>query len=144
MRIAIGNDHGGPVEAQALADHLRAAGHEVEHVGTYSEESVDYPDYAVLVGQAVHDGRADIGVLICKTGIGMSMTANKIPGIRAAVIHDAFTAEMARRHNDANIACLGTGVVDTDAMLAAVDCFVATAFDGGRHERRVGKINALD
>src|SRR5277367_6378463 len=108
MRIAVGSDHAGFVLKQSLAKHLAELGHEVEDLGTDSEAPVDYPDFGAAVGRAVTEGRADLGVCTCGTGIGISIAANKIPGIRAAVIHDATTATLAREHNHANVICLGS------------------------------------
>lgn len=144
MKIALGSDHAG-VDAKArVAQRLAAAGHEVQDKGTQGNESVDYPDYAEAVARGVAAGEADFGVLICGTGIGMCITANKVPGVRAAKCNDAFEARMSRAHNDANVLCLGDRVLDPAVLDELVDVFLAEPFEGGRHARRVGKMNALD
>ena len=140
MKIAIGADHAGFSSKEELKKAIAASGHEVADLGTESEASVDYPDFARAVAEAVAGGKADRGVLVCGTGIGMSMTANKVPGIRAAVVTDAYTAEMSRRHNDANVLCMGARVLDPERMKEYLGIFLHTPFDGGRHARRVEKI----
>lgn len=144
MRLVIGSDHAAVAERQALAEHLTKAGHEVRDVGCAPGTSVDYPDVAVEVARAVAAGTAERGFLLCGTGLGVCMTANKVPGVRAAPLSDEFTAEMSRRHNDANVACFGARLLSVHAILRAADRFLATPFDGGRHAPRVEKINALD
>jgi ribose 5-phosphate isomerase B len=144
MKIAIGADHAGFRLKEDLKALLGRRGHDVEDLGTGGDVSVDYPDFAVRVARAVAEGRAERGLLVCGTGIGMSMTANKVPGVRAAVCTDDFTARMARAHNDANVLCLGARVLGTGVAESALEAFLATAFEGGRHERRVEKIRALD
>ena len=144
MRIAVGNDHAAIDEKSAIVDHLTAAGHDIVDRGVNENESVDYPDFAAAVSREVASGGADLGILVCGTGIGMSIAANKIAGIRAALCHSAFTARMAREHNDANVLCLGARVLEPDAILEAVDTFLGASFEGGRHARRVGKIGALE
>ena len=144
MRIAVGSDHAGLNAKQAALDALADLDCEVEDVGTHTEASCDYPDFAVAVAERVSRKDADFGILCCGTGIGMSMTANKVPGVRAAVCHNNYTCEMARRHNDANVLCLGARVVDDATIRALVGLFVRTPFDGGRHARRVRKIDGLD
>lgn len=144
MKIAIGCDHAGLPAKRQVAETLRLGGHEVVDLGTHTEDSVDYPDYALAVSDQVVSGHVDLGILCCGTGLGMCMTANKVPGIRAAVCHDAYTAEMARRHNDANVLCIGARVLDDPTVDVVVSTFVDTPFDGGRHQRRVDKINATD
>lgn len=138
--IAIASDHAGLDLKRHLRKVLVAEGRVVQDLGTDDPSSVDYPDYAHRVSEEVLSGRAEIGVLVCGTGIGMSMAANRHPGIRAAVCTDAFTAEMARRHNDANVLCLGGRVVGRGVAEQAARVFVATPFEGGRHQRRVAKI----
>jgi ribose 5-phosphate isomerase B len=138
--IVIASDHAGVEVKTAIVDRLRAAGHAVDDLGPASTQSVDYPDFAHRVAARVADGTATRGLLICGTGLGMSMSANRHPGVRAAVCHDAFTAEMARRHNDANVLCVGARVLGAGVIEQVVDVFLATDFDGGRHERRVAKI----
>lgn len=140
MRIALGNDHGGTELKAAIAAHLRELGHEVDDLGTNGSESVDYPDYAKLVAGRVVEGQADRGILVCGTGQGMAMAANKVAGVRAAVVSDVFSSRMASAHNDAKVLCLGQRVVGPGLALACVDAWLETAFEGGRHARRVGKI----
>lgn len=144
MRLAVGSDHAAVAERQALAEHLRKAGHQVDDLGCAPGTTVDYPDVAVEVARAVAEGRAERGFLLCGTGLGVCMSANKVAGVRAAPLSDEFTAEMARRHNDANVACLGGRLLSVHAMIRLADRFLATPFDGGRHAARVEKINALD
>ena len=143
-RYAVGSDHAGRALKDHLAEVLRQAGHEVEDLGTHGPESVDYPDFGAAVGRKVESGGADLGLVVCGTGIGISIAANKIPGIRAAVCRTAYEATMARAHNDANVLALGervTGPGLAEAILAAFD---AAAFEGGRHQRRVDKLSALE
>ncbi|GJM20336.1 MAG: ribose-5-phosphate isomerase [Planctomycetota bacterium] len=144
MKIAIGSDHAGTESKTRLVKRLTEAHHEVRDLGTNGPESVDYPDYAEAVGRAVSSGAADFGLLICGTGIGMCITANKVPGVRAAKCNDAFEARMCRAHNNANVLCLGERVLDAAVLDELVDVFLAEPFEGGRHERRVNKMNALD
>ena len=138
--IALASDHAGFELKNEIADYLRRTGRDVRDLGTATAESVDYPDFGHRLAVEVSSGRADVGILICGTGIGVSITANRHPGIRAALCHDAFTAEMARRHNDANVLCLGGRVVGIGVAEQAVEVFLTTAFEGGRHQRRVDKI----
>ena len=140
MKLVIGNDHAGVEFKEKLVKALEERGHEVINVGTDSLESVDYPDIAVLVGEKVLDGEAKFGILICGTGIGISIAANKIKGIRAALVHNEFTAKLARLHNDANVIALGARVIGDELGLACIETFINTEFEGGRHARRVGKI----
>ncbi|QUB96057.1 ribose 5-phosphate isomerase B [Leptotrichia sp. oral taxon 218] len=140
MKLVIGNDHAGVEFKEKLVKALEERGHEVINVGTDSLESVDYPDIAVLVGEKVLDGEAKFGILICGTGIGISIAANKIKGIRAALVHNEFTAKLARLHNDANVIALGARVIGDELGLACVETFINTEFEGGRHARRVSKI----
>ena len=144
MKIALGADHAGFRMKGGLRDLLTQMGHMVVDMGTTGEESVDYPDFAEKVARAVSTGAAERGVLICGTGIGMSMAANRISGVRAAVVTDLFTAEMSRRHNDANVFCAGARVLSPEKMAEALKMWLATPFDGGRHQQRVDKINRLD
>lgn len=137
MRIAVGADHGGRLLKDSIAEHLRAAGHAVEDLGTHGDDSVDYPSFARAVSERVLDGRAERGVLVCGTGQGMAMTVNKIPGLRAAVVSDTFSAKMAIAHNDARILCMGQRVVGPGLALELVDAWLQTEFEGGRHARRV-------
>jgi ribose 5-phosphate isomerase B len=144
MKIAVGSDHAGLHAKQKIIEVLHELGCEVDDVGTQTEASCDYPDFATAVAEQVSRKDADFGILSCGTGIGMSMTANKIPGIRAAVCHNNFTTEMARRHNDANVLCVGGRVLGEATIAALVRLFLRTPFEGGRHTRRVKKINDLD
>jgi ribose 5-phosphate isomerase B len=138
--IAIASDHAGIALKADVCQMLQSRGLAVEDLGPNDPSSVDYPDYAHLVAAAVADGRIEWGVLICGTGIGMSMAANRHPGVRAALCHDAYTAEMARRHNDANILCIGARTIGAGVAEQVVQVFVTTSFEGGRHQRRVTKI----
>ena len=144
MRIAIGNDHGAVDMKNHVMGWLKDNGYEVVNFGTDSTESTDYPIYAEKVAKAVVSGECDKGVLICGTGIGISISANKIHGVRAALCGDCFSAEMTRRHNDANIVALGARVVGPGLALKIVDTFLDTPFEGGRHARRVEQMMALE
>ena len=143
MRIAIGADHAGFALKQSIAEHLRAAGHEVLDLGTDSEDRVDYPDYGAAVGRSVTGGDAELGVCVCGSGIGIAIAANKVPGVRAATVHDVTSAHLAREHNDANVVCIGERLTGPAVAVEAVDAFVAASFEGGRHAGRVAKIDAL-
>ena len=143
-RIAIGCDHRGFALKQVIMPFLQKPGHSYQDFGCYSTGSVDYPDIAQRVGEAVASGSFDHGILICSTGIGMSIAANKIKGIKAALCCDAFAAQRARQHNDANILCLRGEDIDTESALEIVRTFLATDFEGGRHTQRVNKIRALE
>lgn len=138
--IAIAVDHGGFSLKRAAADAAREAGFEVLDLGTDSEESVDYPDFAAKLVAAIESGEASRGILICGTGIGVSIAANRHPGIRAAVCHDAETAKLARQHNDANVLCLGGRTTDDATARTMIAIFLTTPFEGGRHARRVAKL----
>ena len=142
--IVLGSDHAGVQLKAAIAEHLRQLGHEVEDLGAHDESSVDYPDFAEKVGHAVTGGRAERGVLICGTGVGLSISATKLPGVRAALCGDTFTARMSREHNDANVLCLGARVVGTGLALDIVSTWLGAQFEGGRHQRRLDKIAALE
>ncbi len=144
MHIAIGADHGGYHLKQEIVRFLVEAGHEVEDLGTHDETSADYPDYALPVARAVALGKADLGILICGTGIGMSIAANKVPGAYAALATDCYMARMAREHNNANILCLGGRVLGIGTALEIVRTFLESQFTGGRHARRVNKIQAME
>ena len=144
MKIAVGADHGGFLAKEALVRRLTSLGHQVEDLGTTSDVSSDYPDHAAAVGKAVASGRAERGVLICGTGIGMAMAANKIPGVRAAVVWNETTAALAAEHNGANILCLGGRVLSPARLLRLVGIWLKTPFGGGRHARRVQKIACLE
>jgi ribose 5-phosphate isomerase B len=127
-----------------LVEKLREWNYEVLDLGVQSLESVDYPDYAFVVANAVAQGGADLGVLVCGTGIGMSIAANKVPGIRAALAGDEFSARMAREHNDANVLCLGGRVLGPDRALCILKAWLEASFEGGRHQRRLDKIHAAE
>ncbi len=144
MKIAVGADHRGAEAARELISHLNAAGHEVTTFGQCDGNSCDYPDLAYEVAIAVRDAAADRGVLVCGTGIGMCIAANKIQSVRAALVHDQFTAEASRRHNDANILCMSGDMMARDEIIRIVDAWLATEFEGGRHQRRVNKIAAIE
>lgn len=136
----MGSDHAAYELKDSLAEHARLAGHEVVDLGTHGPESVDYPDIAHDLADRLVAGEAPCAVLLCGTGIGVSMSANRHRGVRAALCHDAFTAEAARRHNDANVLCIGGRTTGPAVASQMLDIFLATPFEGGRHERRVGKI----
>ncbi len=144
VRIALGADHAGFHAKETIKKFLEQAGYPVDDVGTWSEESVDYPDFALAVAEKVASGKDQVGILACGTGIGMAIAANKVPGIRAAVAHDPMTARLAREHNDANVLTLGGRVVDDTMAIAIVRDFLDTKFAGGRHQRRIDKISELD
>ena len=144
MRISIGSDHRGVKLKSKIADHLRELGHEVNDEGPNSEESVDYPDYAATVSHRVSGGEVDRGILICGTGIGMAIAANKVSGVRAAPCHDELMAEMSRRHNDLNVLCLSADMLGDRLVERIVDVWVETDFEGGRHNRRVEKIGQME
>lgn len=138
MKISIGCDHGAYELKETLKNHLTAKGYEVADEGTYSKDSCDYPVFAHKVANKVAAGDADFGILCCTTGIGMSIAANKIKGARAALLHDEFSAEMTRRHNNSNILCIGAKIVESEEKACHLaDIFLSTDFEGGRHERRV-------
>ena len=142
--IALGSDHGGYALKQEIIRHIQARGLEYRDYGCYSEASCDYPEFGHAVGHAVADGMADRGIVICGTGIGISLAANKIPGVRAAVCTDCFTAEATRQHNDANILALGGRVVGPGLALKIVDTFLDTPFSNGeRHIRRISQIEDI-
>ena len=144
QQIAIGADHAGFATKEEIKRHLERAGYTVEDVGTFSEESVDYPDYARAVAERVASGKEHLGVLVCGTGIGVSIAANKVAGIRAAVAHDKLTARLARKHNDANVLTLGARVVEPNQAIEIVREFLSAQFAGGRHQRRIDKIAEMD
>ncbi len=140
MKIVVANDHAGLDLKNEVVEGLRGLGHAIEDLGTHSGDSVDYPDFASAVARKVGGGEADYGILICGTGIGMSIVANKYRGVRAAVCTSEFEARMTRAHNDANVLCLGERVVGGGLGRAIAETFLRTPFEGGRHERRVQKI----
>lgn len=143
-RIVVGSDHAGFRAKETIKSYLQAAGYQIDDVGTHSEEPVDYPDYAKAVGERVAAANDAFGVVVCATGIGVSIAANKVEGIRAALAHDSLTARRAREHNDANVLALGGKVVGEDEAIAIVQEFLAAQFAGGRHQRRVDKITEMD
>ena len=144
MRIAIGSDHAGFALKETLKAWLVGEGHDVTDVGTTSAERVDYPEFGASVGRLVVAGHVDRGVVVCGSGQGICMAANKIPGVRAAVLRTAEDAEMSRRHNDANVACFGGRVTAVSEAERALGIFLGTDFEGGRHERRVDLLAELD
>jgi ribose 5-phosphate isomerase B len=144
MRVAIAADHAGFALKEQLRESLRKIGHEIVDLGTTSEQSTDYPDYAEAVGHAVASGRSDRGLLVCSTGVGMSIAANKIPGIRAALGTIPEEVRLTRAHNDANILALGAKFIDLTSAEELVKVFLDTEFEGGRHARRLAKIAALE
>lgn len=144
MKIAIGSDHGGFALKEAVKKHLEAKGAEVEDFGCYSADSVDYAVFGAKVAHCVADGKAQYGVLVCSTGIGISIAANKVKGIRAALCCDAHAAEMTRRHNNANMLAMGVGMIGKNMAERIVEVFLSTEFEGGRHERRVGLLDAIE
>ncbi len=144
MKIAVGCDHGGLEHKNAIVEHLRACGHEVFDCGIYENKSVDYPDIALLVTDKIKNGEATLGILVCGTGIGMSLAANKVKGIRAAVCSEHFSAKYTRLHNNSNILCLGGRVIGIGTAIELVDLFVNTEFEGDRHQRRIDKITEIE
>lgn len=144
MNIAIGADHRGTEALNQVADHLRRDGHHVELFGAVDGEPCDYPEPARDVARRVATGQAERGILVCGTGIGMSIAANKVPGVRAALAHDEFTAELSRSHNDANILCLSADLLGSRLIDKIVGTWLQTDFEGGRHARRVDKIMEIE
>lgn len=143
-KVALGADHAGFHAKELIKSFLLESGYTVDDVGTQSEESVDYPDYARAVAEKVASGAARFGILACGTGLGMAITANKVEGVRAATAHNPMTAHLAREHNDANVLTLGARILSDEETLNVVREFLVTDFAGGRHQRRVDKINDLD
>lgn len=144
MKIAVSADHRGRAIAEQIDQMLRQMGHEVVMSAPEEGQSCDYPDKAAEVGRAVASGRVESGILVCGTGIGMSIAANKIQGVRAALVHDELTAGLARSHNDANVLCLSGDLLGERQVSAIVEKWLKTSFEGGRHQRRVEKIQALE
>jgi ribose 5-phosphate isomerase B len=140
--LTIASDHAGLPLKLALLAALEAEGHTVQDQGTHGPESVDYPDYAARVAEAVAAGTARFGILVCGSGIGMAIAANRHPGIRAAVLHDSTEARLTRAHNNANIACFGARTIGVETALDALRVFLATPYEGGRHDRRLAKLDA--
>lgn len=142
--VAIASDQGGYELKQSVLQHFKDKGIPFEDFGSHSTESVDYPDYGIPACKAVQDGHSDFAILICGTGIGMSMTANKMHGIRACACSESFSAEMTRLHNNANVLCLGGRVIGPGVAIQLVDIFLNTQFEGGRHQNRIDKFMALE
>lgn len=144
MKIAIGCDHGGFEHKNAIAEHLKERGFQVTDFGIYENKSVDYPEIALKVANSVASGENTLGILVCGTGIGMSMAANKVNGIRAAAVSDHFSAKYTRLHNNANILCLGGRVIGIGTALELADLFVDTEYEGGRHQKRLDMITEIE
>lgn len=144
MKVAIGSDHRGFAIKSRISELVRRLGHEPCDLGTHDEQSTDYPDYALAVANSVGKGEADRGVLVCGTGIGMSITANKVRGVRAALCHDDITAQASRAHNDANVLCLSADLLGEKLIDRMIEIWLATEFEGGRHGRRVDKIKDIE
>ncbi len=144
MKIAIGNDHAAVEMKKEVTAHLEAQGYTVVNFGTDTGESCDYPVYGKRVADAVAKKECDLGVLICGTGVGISLAANKVKGIRAAVCSEPYSAQMTRTHNDANIICFGARVVGIATALSIVDAFLSASFEGGRHQKRVDMLTAIE
>lgn len=144
MRIAIGSDHGGFRLKGEIMEHLKVKGIEVVDFGTFSEDSCDYPDVALEVAETVASKRFTFGILVCGTGIGIGIAANKVPGVRAALCSDTFSAHACREHNDANILTIGQRVVGTGLALDIVDTFLKAEFEGSRHSKRIDKISQIE
>ncbi len=144
MKIGLGSDHGGFELKKEIADHLKKKGIDCEDYGTHTKDSCDYPEYGYKVAAAVIAGECDLGIVVCGTGIGISLAANKVDGIRCACVSDTFSAEMSRAHNDANMLALGERVVGKGLALKIVDTWLETPFEGGRHQLRVDKIMEIE
>ena len=144
MRIAIASDHAAIALKSALVAHMEAAGHEVEDLGPYDESSVDYPDYGYKLSDSVASGKADFGVALCGSGIGISIAVNRNPGCRAALVSEPLSAKLAREQNDANVIAMGARLTGIDMAKACLDAFLSTPFAGDRHVRRVGKLSNPD
>ena len=144
MKSSLACDHGGLALKEAVKAHLEKLGHEVLDFGTYTTDSCDYVDFAAKAARAVGDGTCPRGIVICTTGIGVSITANKIKGVRCALLSDLMTARLTRQHNDTNMMAMGAGVVGEKLALEIVDTWLTTEFEGGRHARRVDKLMALE
>ena len=144
MKISIGCDHGALALKDKLVAHLQAKGHEVKDFGTYTLDSCDYPDFAAAAARAVANGECDKGIVLCTTGIGVSITANKVKGIRCALLSDVMSARLTRQHNDTNMMAIGAGVVGQMLALEIIDTWLGTEFEGGRHQRRVEKLMSYE
>lgn len=144
FRVVLGCDHAAVDMKNEVIEHLSSKGYEVSDVGTYTNDSCDYPLIATDLCEKILDGSHKLGILICGTGIGMSIAANKHRGIRAACCSEAYSAELTRRHNDANVLCFGARVIDTDLAIKLVDTFLTTEYEGGRHQRRVDLLKEIE
>jgi ribose 5-phosphate isomerase B len=144
MRIALGADHAGYELKQKIRARLEQQGIEVDDKGTIDNNSVDYPDYARQVGHDVADKKVDLGILVCGSGIGMAIAANKVPGVRAANVSTEYEAQMSREHNDANVLAIGARILQDDQAFKIVDTWIKTQFAGGRHQKRVDKISEIE
>ncbi|EFL53414.1 ribose 5-phosphate isomerase B [Finegoldia magna] len=144
MKIAIAADHGGFELKDSMVEYIKSLGNEVLDLGTNSADSVDYPDYAKKVCEEIQKGNSDLGILICGTGIGMSLAANKFEGIRAACVSDVYSAKMSRNHNNANVLCIGARVIGDEVAKLIIKTFLENEFEAGRHQRRVDKIMAFE
>ena len=142
--IAVGSDHAGYALKEQLAGELRDLGHEVLDLGAHSTDRADYPDFGAAVGRSVAGGDADLGVCVCGSGIGIAMAANKVPGVRAATVHDATSARLTRQHNDANVICLGERLTGPEVASEAMRAWLDAEFEGGRHSGRVDKLSDMD
>lgn len=144
MKVAIAADHGGYELKDSMVEYIKSLGNEVVDLGTNSADSVDYPDYAKKVCEEIQQGNSDLGILICGTGIGMSLAANKFEGIRAACVSDVYSAKMSRNHNNANVLCIGARVIGDEVAKLIIKTFLENEFEAGRHQRRVDKIMAIE
>ena len=144
MKIAVGGDHGALDLKNLVVSHLEKQGHQVTDFGTHTKDSCDYPEFAAAAAKAVADGTCDKGIVLCTTGIGVSITANKIPGIRCALLSDVMSARMTRQHNDTNMMAIGAAVVGQMLALEIIDTGLGAEYEGGRHQRRVDKMMALE
>ncbi|MFW6192067.1 MAG: ribose 5-phosphate isomerase B [Gemmatimonadota bacterium] len=145
MRVAVGADHAGYRYKRILAEELEASGHEVLDLGTHDDASVDYPDYARAVAEAVHDGRAERGLLVCGSAVGVTVTANKVPGVRAGTCHDCYSARQGVEHDDMNVLCMGERVIGIELAREILHAFISARFSGAeRHRRRLDKLLAVE
>ncbi len=144
MKLAIACDHGGYILKMKLIARLPSSHYQIHDFGCFSVDSVDYPDFAIPAAESVASGECDRGLLICTTGVGMSICANKVRGVRCALCTNEYMAEMTRRHNDANMLALGANIMDENTALQILNCFLSTEFEGGRHSRRIGKISEYE
>jgi len=144
VTISMGSDHAGFALKETIKEHLKLNGYEIIDVGCFSNESTDYPVYGIAAAERVMDGSAELGIVVCSTGVGISIAANKVRGIRCGLCHNVQTAELSRRHNNANMLALGASQVSSESALEIVDKWLAAGFEGGRHARRVGIIDKYD